>query len=59
MYHLKDHIEETKEWYDGYHFGDTDVYCPWDVDQSCRLPSWKIRMQSLNPTGSTQVEMIW
>ena len=20
-----------KEWYDGYHFGDVDVYCPWDV----------------------------
>ena len=30
-YHLKDHIEETKEWYDGYHFGRFDVYCPWDV----------------------------
>lgn len=23
--------EEMKEWYDGYHFGDADVYCPWDV----------------------------
>ena len=22
---------ETKEWYDGYHFGNVDVYCPWDV----------------------------
>ena len=22
---------ETKEWYDGYHFGKADVYCPWDV----------------------------
>ena len=20
-----------KEWYDGYHFGNADVYCPWDV----------------------------
>lgn len=20
-----------KSWYDGYHFGDVDVYCPWDV----------------------------
>ena len=20
-----------KNWYDGYHFGDFDVYCPWDV----------------------------
>ncbi len=23
--------EVLKEWYDGYHFGDVDVYCPWDV----------------------------
>lgn len=30
-YHLEKHLEETKEWYDGYHFGNTDVYCPWDV----------------------------
>ena len=30
-YHLECHLEEMKEWYDGYHFGDTDVYCPWDV----------------------------
>ena len=22
---------EMKKWYDGYHFGDFDVYCPWDV----------------------------
>ncbi|MDO4297630.1 MAG: AAA family ATPase [Lachnospiraceae bacterium] len=22
---------DVKEWYDGYHFGDADVYCPWDV----------------------------
>ena len=20
-----------KKWYDGYHFGDYDIYCPWDV----------------------------
>ena len=23
--------EEIQSWYDGYHFGDSDVYCPWDV----------------------------
>lgn len=23
--------EEVKRWYDGYHFGRFDVYCPWDV----------------------------
>ena len=25
------HAADMKEWYDGYHFGDFDVYCPWDV----------------------------
>jgi len=25
------HAEEVKEWYDGYHFGNFDIYCPWDV----------------------------
>ncbi len=24
-----------KEWYDGYRFGETDVYCPWDVINQC------------------------
>lgn len=23
--------EKIKAWYDGYHFGDFDIYCPWDV----------------------------
>lgn len=30
-YHLESHLPEMKEWYDGYHFGDADIYCPWDV----------------------------
>lgn len=30
-YQLASRFEETKEWYDGYHFGNVDVYCPWDV----------------------------
>ncbi len=25
------HAADIKNWYDGYHFGDLDVYCPWDV----------------------------
>lgn len=25
------HSEEIKHWYDGYHFGNVDVYCSWDV----------------------------
>ncbi len=31
FYHVEDRFEETKEWYDGYHFGNVDVYCSWDV----------------------------
>lgn len=27
----ENHAEEIKHWYDGYHFGSIDIYCPWDV----------------------------
>lgn len=27
----EDKADSIKQWYDGYHFGDFDVYCPWDV----------------------------
>lgn len=30
-YDMDSHFDEVKEWYDGYHFGRADVYCPWDV----------------------------
>lgn len=30
-YGLDDKYEVIKNWYDGYQFGDADVYCPWDV----------------------------
>ncbi len=30
-YNLESHFTEAKEWYDGYHFGNADIYCPWDV----------------------------
>lgn len=37
------HAEEIRHWYDGYHFGDVDVYCPWDVlnymSDLCRNPA--------------------
>ena len=31
FYQVENRFDETKEWYDGYHFGNVDVYCPWDV----------------------------
>lgn len=30
-YHLSDKVEEVKKWYDGYLFGETEVYNPWSV----------------------------
>ena len=34
-YDVADHYEEVKRWYDGYQFGDKEVYCPWDVLNHC------------------------
>ena len=30
-YGLSAHYADMKEWYDGYRFGNVDIYCPWDV----------------------------
>jgi hypothetical protein len=34
-YGLSEHYATVKEWYDGYRFGNLDVYCPWDVINYC------------------------
>ena len=34
-YGQEEYYETVKEWYDGYRFGDVDVYCPWDVINFC------------------------
>lgn len=34
-YGLGDKFDTVKAWYDGYRFGDADVYCPWDVINYC------------------------
>lgn len=34
-YELSDHYNEIREWYDGYQFGNAEVYCPWDVINYC------------------------
>lgn len=34
-YETEDHYEEIKSWYDGYQFGEVEVYCPWDVLNHC------------------------
>lgn len=30
-YEVSGHYEDIRAWYDGYQFGDAEVYCPWDV----------------------------
>ena len=34
-YQCEDSYETVKQWYDGYQFGNVDVYCPWDVINDC------------------------
>ena len=34
-YELSEAYDTVKEWYDGYRFGNTDIYCPWDVICYC------------------------
>ena len=34
-YGVEERISDIKEWYAGYRFGTTDVYCPWDVINQC------------------------
>lgn len=40
-YGLEAHYESVKKWYDGYQFGKTEIYCPWDVLCYCD----KLRME--------------
>ena len=34
-YGFMDKYDAVKEWYDGYHFGELEIYCPWDVISYC------------------------
>lgn len=49
-YNQDKHLKETKEWYDGYHFGDADVYCPWDVINY---------VDSLNASSDAEQQAFW
>lgn len=35
FYELSSYKDVIREWYDGYRFGNVDVYCPWDVINYC------------------------
>ena len=34
-YHFMERYDIIKEWYDGYRFGNLEIYCPWDVMSYC------------------------
>lgn len=59
-YHLESHLSEIKEWYDGYHFGDADIYCPWDVinhvDLLCENPRELPQCYWINSSGNALVK---
>ena len=55
-YGLDDKYEVIKNWYDGYQFGDADVYCPWDVinyvDRLRGKKRWLRKIIGLTPAGT-------
>ena len=59
-YQLEDHLAEMKEWYDGYHFGEADIYCPWDVinrvDDLCDKPKEAPKCYWINSSGNALVK---
>lgn len=59
-YNLESHMDETKEWYDGYRFGDADVYCPWDVinhvDRLCAEPEAEPQSYWINTSGNDLIK---
>ena len=58
-YGLDDHYGIVKEWYDGYRFGNTEVYCPWDVINYCSdhisAPSAPPKNYWMNTSGNDVV----
>lgn len=61
-YGMASHFEEAKEWYDGYHFGNVDVYCPWDVinyvDNLVANPTARPQTYWINSSGNSLVRRL-
>ena len=56
FYSLSSYKDVFRDWYDGYHFGDTNVYCPWDVinysDELLAAPSAPPKNYWANTSGN-------
>ena len=61
-YGLESHHEEARRWYDGYRFGEQDVYCPWDVINYCYMlrvdPKAEPKLYWLNTSGNELVRSL-
>lgn len=61
-YNMQEHFAEVKEWYDGYHFGNADIYCPWDVinyvDDLMSNPGAVPKAYWINSSGNDLVKRI-
>lgn len=55
-YGFPEQYDTVKDWYDGYHFGNSDVYCPWDVicyvDDLCQDPEACPQEYWMNTSGN-------
>jgi hypothetical protein len=52
-YGLTEYADVVKEWYDGYRFGNTSVYCPWDVINYCYDSNWEKGLTPKNYWANT------
>ena len=55
-YGLEQYRDIVKQWYDGYHFGKTEMYCPWDITNYCfdmlQNPDAQPKAYWLNTSGN-------
>ncbi len=47
-YGFMEKYHTIKEWYDGYHFNNLDIYCPWDVVSYCHALKMKSSTEPQN-----------
>lgn len=61
-YNMSMYYNDIKEWYDGYHFGKVDVYCPWDVinhvDRLCDDSDIRPQTYWINSSGNSLVRRL-
>ena len=59
-YDRSERYHDAKEWYDGYHFGNADIYCPWDVINFAKKlvsdPSARPSAFLINSSGNDMVK---